>query len=304
MKNHTVVISKSWPATPEREKFAEALAVELAANGVRTMLVPEANNLAEAHAALAALRALKKPAIFCGWLHPRALYWTLVYLGVPAACKRPAKESSPPICLNLAEIKSAEKALAELRKYFGGSFPGGAGKLLRFEAGAIKERWYPVIDRQRCQNCLACAEFCLFGVYSKTAEGRIQVAHPEACKPGCPACSRICPSQAIMFPLYEDDPAIAGAEDARIQPFDAETLAKIQKHRQKAVQKAPPCATGGGSTELAEVLSASAAPLKTLVKNCECKQKSAAAGDSTGLAVQGGNDGYFDQIIKDAITGS
>ena len=71
-------------------------------------------------------------------------------------------------------------------------------------------RWYPVIDYSRCTNCLECLDFCLFGVYGVDKLERITVENQDSCKKGCPACSRVCPEQAIMFPDYKT-PAIAGA---------------------------------------------------------------------------------------------
>jgi NAD-dependent dihydropyrimidine dehydrogenase PreA subunit len=71
-------------------------------------------------------------------------------------------------------------------------------------------RWYPVIDYSRCTNCLECIDFCLFGVYGIDEHERIKVEHQDNCKRGCPACSRVCPEHAIMFPEYKT-PAIAGA---------------------------------------------------------------------------------------------
>jgi NAD-dependent dihydropyrimidine dehydrogenase PreA subunit len=71
-------------------------------------------------------------------------------------------------------------------------------------------RWYPVIDYSRCTNCLECLDFCLFGVYGVDSMERILVEHQDSCKKGCPACSRVCPEQAIMFPEYKTA-AIAGA---------------------------------------------------------------------------------------------
>lgn len=71
-------------------------------------------------------------------------------------------------------------------------------------------RWYPVIDYSRCTNCLECLDFCLFGVYGLLGDERILVENQDNCKKGCPACSRVCPEQAIMFPDYKT-PAIAGA---------------------------------------------------------------------------------------------
>ena len=71
-------------------------------------------------------------------------------------------------------------------------------------------RWYPVIDYSRCTNCLECIDFCLFGVYGVDGHERILVDNQDNCRKGCPACSRVCPEQAIMFPDYKT-PAIAGA---------------------------------------------------------------------------------------------
>jgi NAD-dependent dihydropyrimidine dehydrogenase PreA subunit len=71
-------------------------------------------------------------------------------------------------------------------------------------------RWYPVIDYSRCTNCMECIDFCLFGVYGVDGQERILVENQDNCKKGCPACSRVCPEQAIMFPDYKS-PAIAGA---------------------------------------------------------------------------------------------
>jgi hypothetical protein len=73
-----------------------------------------------------------------------------------------------------------------------------------------KRRWYPVIDYTRCTNCMECIDFCLFGVYGIDAAERILVEQQDNCKKGCPACSRVCPENAIIFPEYKS-PAIAGA---------------------------------------------------------------------------------------------
>jgi NAD-dependent dihydropyrimidine dehydrogenase PreA subunit len=71
--------------------------------------------------------------------------------------------------------------------------------------------WFPVIDYARCTSCGQCADFCLFGVYEKI-DGKIVVVNPEGCKNNCPACARICPKTAIIFPKYEHGGAIAGDE--------------------------------------------------------------------------------------------
>ena len=76
-------------------------------------------------------------------------------------------------------------------------------------------RWYPVIDYNRCTNCLECLDFCLFGVYGVDGLERILVENQDQCKKGCPACSRVCPQQAIIFPEFKT-PAIAGADTGAV----------------------------------------------------------------------------------------
>lgn len=66
--------------------------------------------------------------------------------------------------------------------------------------------WFPVIDYARCTNCMQCLSFCLFEVYGASKEGKIQVQHESNCKTDCPACSRVCPEVAILFPKYRHGP--------------------------------------------------------------------------------------------------
>ncbi|MDB6033118.1 MAG: Fe-S cluster protein [Verrucomicrobiales bacterium] len=66
--------------------------------------------------------------------------------------------------------------------------------------------WFPVIDYDRCTNCMQCLSFCLFGVYGVDEEQRIQAQNQDNCKTNCPACSRVCPEAAIMFPKYKAGP--------------------------------------------------------------------------------------------------
>lgn len=74
----------------------------------------------------------------------------------------------------------------------------------------VRRRWYPVIDYSRCTNCMECIDFCLFGVYGVDNADRILVEQQDNCKKGCPACSRVCPENAIIFPEHKT-PSIAGA---------------------------------------------------------------------------------------------
>src|SRR5205085_2319579 len=83
-------------------------------------------------------------------------------------------------------------------------------EMVRAELGAAQHEnwkpWFPVIDYARCTNCMQCLSFCLFGVYGVDEAQKIQVQNNDNCKTNCPACSRVCPEAAIMFPKYKAAP--------------------------------------------------------------------------------------------------
>lgn len=93
-------------------------------------------------------------------------------------------DSSAPLAPQLEEVRSREGAAA---------------------SGQWKP-WFPVIDYDRCTNCMQCLSFCLFGVYGVDADRRLQVQNQDQCKTNCPACSRVCPEAAILFPKYKAGP--------------------------------------------------------------------------------------------------
>ena len=76
--------------------------------------------------------------------------------------------------------------------------------------------WFPVIDSVRCVQCGKCPDFCLFGVYAADG-GSVRVSQPDHCKTDCPACARICPQNAIIFPKSEE-PRLNGALDTPVKP--------------------------------------------------------------------------------------
>jgi NAD-dependent dihydropyrimidine dehydrogenase PreA subunit len=113
-------------------------------------------------------------------------------------------------CRARAEAKrAAQPTLVSLGMNFGDPEPKPAFAPEQLQQ-APGRRWYPVIDYSRCTNCMECIDFCLFGVYGVDGQERILVENQDNCKKGCPACSRVCPEHAIMFPDYKT-PAIAGA---------------------------------------------------------------------------------------------
>ena len=87
----------------------------------------------------------------------------------------------------------------------------------------IAGEYYDVNGHTSCPSCKAqvehtlgrkpgaagfmqCLSFCLFDVYGVSAEKKIEVQRQSNCKTDCPACSRVCPEVAILFPKYKAGP--------------------------------------------------------------------------------------------------
>lgn len=207
----TIIVSRSTADDPQRRAVEAALLDHFAAaaGNVRVLLVPHAYHLWPEHPAACRLRELDGPvAAVAGWLHPRALRWTLAALGCdpgPDAAVVDLRETTDPAAAASALIGDS------------GAAPGAGGDPpVEDLAESVPPRWYPVLDYDRCVGCRQCAEFCLFDVYAVEDEGVVHPANPDNCKDGCPACARLCPHSAIIFPECPDDPAISGAD----VPFD------------------------------------------------------------------------------------
>ena len=103
--------------------------------------------------------------------------------------------------------------------------------------------WFPAIDYSRCTACGQCADFCLFGVYQKT-DKRVIVTNPQGCKNNCPACGRICPQTAIVFPKYDQGGAISGADtideiaEQQRQKHDVDTILGSNIYKALEMRKA------------------------------------------------------------------
>jgi Pyruvate/2-oxoacid:ferredoxin oxidoreductase delta subunit len=154
-----------------------------------------------------------KTVLLC-WIHPRPAQWLLRRHGI-ANEELTILNLSSFLDVDAAVSAAVEAVQAGLRAHQKTKQGSKAEAPLPDKTHRIKEptntRWYPIIDDSRCINCRHCLQFCLFGVYELNAAGQVEVRNSDQCKPGCPACARICPQSAIMFPLYEKDPAIAGA---------------------------------------------------------------------------------------------
>ena len=120
-------------------------------------------------------------------------------------------------CIDLKLENDPQAFIGEIKRILGvepsapdTTLPIVGGQLVQVEEQTSR-RWYPVIDFSRCTNCMECVDFCLFGVYGVDGTENILVEQPDNCRKGCPACSRVCPANAIIFPQHKA-PAIAGAE--------------------------------------------------------------------------------------------
>jgi Pyruvate/2-oxoacid:ferredoxin oxidoreductase delta subunit len=121
-------------------------------------------------------------------------------------------DPSPTVVLGRFDGKMPrlEGAMARDITGLGATQIGDFIETIRIELIAAKhgewKPWFPVIDYDRCTNCMQCLSFCLFGVYGVDGDKRIQVQNNDNCKTNCPACSRVCPEAAIMFPKYKAGP--------------------------------------------------------------------------------------------------
>jgi NAD-dependent dihydropyrimidine dehydrogenase PreA subunit len=144
------------------------------------------------------------------------------------------------IFVNFRAMSDSE-IFAAIDSFFAGG--GGGGESSVFQSHSEWPAWFPVIDYSRCSACGQCADFCLFGVYEKR-DDKVVVVNPKECKNNCPACGRICPQTAIVFPKYEHAGAIAGAEtideisEQQRQQIDIDTILGSNIYQALALRKA------------------------------------------------------------------
>lgn len=246
----TVVLSQAQGKHPAKRALEESVVAALLMEpGLDVSVIPHLYDLHSEHTGRLFLESVTGDLVVLSWLFPRAAFWVLDRDGIKGRWGetqlRPADEDpngeegtpEPPkgigslnvpdrtiYCLDLRDRNHHEPFVEEIRRIaaeckarqqaqqppalvqLGGLRSFSSEQLLQ----APGRRWYPVIDYSRCTNCMECIDFCLFGVYGVDEHARIHVENQDNCKKGCPACSRVCPEHAIMFPDYKT-PAIAGA---------------------------------------------------------------------------------------------
>lgn len=147
--------------------------------------------------------------------YPRAIRSNLNWLGLEAGNIMDIRSNSCEDVLSQFDITALQdiQDVSELRQEIEG-YPVENGT----------DAWYPVLDKTRCIECGKCHDFCLFGVY--TVENKqVRVVKPQNCKNNCPACARICPSKAVIFPKYEKSPINGGLhEEEQFNPNEMDTM--------------------------------------------------------------------------------
>jgi NAD-dependent dihydropyrimidine dehydrogenase PreA subunit len=236
-----LIVSRGQTLHPDRRTLEDQLISQFADDGrCQLLVVPHLYDLKSDGPSVAALREIADDVIVLTWLVPRAAFWILDRFGIrgrfeqtevddeelsgraaPQLAKVDERGADGPgspqrriVCLDLrsyAAVQPASAAIRQMLAEFGDRNTGipEPSPAVRQIDESVKRRWYPVIDFSRCTNCLECLDFCLFGVYSVDEAGQVFVELPDQCRKGCPACSRVCPEQAIMFPQHKL-PAIAG----------------------------------------------------------------------------------------------
>jgi len=242
---------------------------------------PRAIDLPDGHELFGTLADEPGDIVLLAELYPRASYWWLYRQGVfGRGCLYDSggtvQRLDPPAdgpgelhrrrtihCVDLRHCESAAatakrlaEAIAAVRqaeRLASGEAAARQLETVRFEPPQ-RSRWYPVIDYSRCTQCLDCLEFCLFGVYDADDRERVQVVEPDSCRDGCPACSRVCPELAIIFPKHRS-PAVSGgdsdgraAERIDLSDLLGGPLARQQAEVERARHRA---ASAGGAADAA-----------------------------------------------------
>ena len=271
----------------------EAVISQCRDRGLNVLVVPHLYHVSDTSKLWKKLaQALNHAVLFC-WIHPRAAQWVL---------RRHQIIDEPLVILNLGSFADADSVVSAAMSAMHDTAQDSGGtkqcdKKKDSLLGTIEQlkemtgsRWYPVIDGSRCVNCQHCLQFCLFGVYELDKAGQVTVCRPDQCKPGCPACSRICPQSAIMFPLYEKDAAIAGAPGQ----FVALDTAARKMFYARTKQPCPVCGRKADSK------SRIAGKNSSLCPECGCakplKTPAAGAAESVGRLPFGDLDEMIDRL--------
>lgn len=243
----TVVISRGQSRHPQKRELEKQIAdVVGELDGVDLLVIPHLYDLPKTSESYQKLQDLEGHLVVVSWIYRRAAHWVLdrngvggqygdVLLRSESESDEAADDQNPDStqpgrvadlyprptrnihCIDLKATDQVDAVANEIRRIVNPqpsagqmSLPVIGGQIVQVDEPTSR-RWYPVIDFSRCTNCMECVDFCLFGVYGVDHGENILVEQPDNCRKGCPACSRVCPENAIIFPQHKA-PAIAGAQ--------------------------------------------------------------------------------------------
>jgi len=237
----TVILSQSRGFDPARQTLQNDLAAVLSAcELVNLRVVGHLYDVTPDGPVANDLRSINGPIVVLASLYPRAAFWVLDANEVKGRLgqtdfmpEETTDNGDEPTertiwCIDLRPHNGNRPILAQIeriatelsgRPVAFDDVESTDGETSAATDEETKLRWYPVIDYSRCQNCMECLNFCLFGVFGVDVSDRILVEQPDACRAGCPACSRVCPAEAIMFPEHQT-PVIAGDPTATSDGFN------------------------------------------------------------------------------------
>ena len=247
----TVVLSRGQSRNPEKRALEQAVIDGAGKiDGVAVLSIPHLYDLPRNSDSYKRLAEVEGNLILVSWIYSRAAHWVLDRNGIQGQVGEvllgadngqddeenavQAQDDSPERdvdrvtdlyprpdrqihCIDLKTAGTPDALIDEVTRIVIGEEENERLALPIVSADPVQvdettsRRWYPVIDFSRCTNCMECVDFCLFGVYGVDGGENILVEQPDNCRKGCPACSRVCPENAIIFPQHKA-PAIAGAE--------------------------------------------------------------------------------------------
>jgi len=180
----------------------EAVISGLHANGIKISSVPDLCGIAATRMGELKNMLDKADRILIIACYPRAIKWLFNLSGI----------QWNPATMNVLNMRkeNSDTILGRIREFCSACHNDCAEIVVNDDKGGW-DPWFPVIDYDRCVNCKQCMSFCLFGVYAEGENNKVEVRNPANCKNNCPACGRICPQAAIIFPKFPEPP-IDGAE--------------------------------------------------------------------------------------------
>ncbi len=221
----TLIISRTSNDTREVE---DELAILASDAGARVLITPDIYHLADDSEVWDETAQLTGRVAVVAQMPPRAIEWTL---------RSHAPNIDEVLAVDARECDGAAECWAQIEEWLA---PEPGGGPVRELTGEISQRWYPVVDYSRCIGCRHCLQFCIFGVWDLDGKRVVTVA-PDNCKLGCPACARICPEGAIIFPM-SDEPDLAGAPGTLMQP---DAMAR-RMYYARTEKRCPDCGRHGG----------------------------------------------------------